>query len=293
MGLMTRTVSRSRPILLAAALLAAAFGPRLAEAQIDTPAASEARAALRDVVAHYGDRAQWDSWSQLLNVPDLRYELRAGEQGEPEVMRLAILELLAGRIPQFSEPAFQRLAKALDVRSQELTWLPAAEWPSACEQAADNYQPVTREAIEAARVIFEQRLDALEQRLPSVRLPESRWAQFLFWAESRAQASPRPGQPPTDAATLNRLETRWTAAPTVWDADQLYDASLAATTYFRLVRSYLVGETQAQHAAAWRELGQLLAALGPQRSDTSNIAAAVALREQLRGSLAADRFDPT
>lgn len=270
-----------RAMLLCAALAATLAGPRTADAQIDTPAASEARAALHAVESEYGNRTQWSQWSRLLNLPDVRYELRAGDRAEPAALSAAILQLLGGRVPQFTEPPFAHLAKTLDVRAQELALIPASDWPSACRGRAEDYEPITPEAVEQARVEFARRLDAFERLLPSIRLPNDAWRAFLYWPETRELATPSKPALTPDAELLDRLETRWTAAPAVWDDDLLFETSLAARTYLRRLRGYLKGETRDQHAAAWNALAELLEPSGPDWRDTSKIAPAVIDRERL------------
>lgn len=274
------TLHVGRTLLLAA--LCAVFGLGRAQAQLDTPAAREARAALRAVENTYGDRTQWSGWSRLLRLPDVRYELRAGERAEDEALRAAIMELLGGRVPEFAEPSFARLARALDVRAQEIVAIRPAEWPSACRTEAENYQPTTREALEQARAALAEQLDRFEQRMPSVRRADSSWAVFLHWPETRALAAPAEPSPAPDGELLDRLETRWAAAPAVWDNDTLFDSSIAARGYIRLLRSYLKGETRQQHAAAWNELAERLVAIAPHEDpDTTEVAAAVVERERL------------
>ncbi len=251
-----------------------------ASGQVDTPAAFEARQALREVRNRYDSHADWNAWAAALNLPDVQYELLAGERGEPEVMSAAVVELLSGRVSEYSEPPFARLAKALDERAQELIVSPQSEWPSECVRLAEEYEPSTVEGLEAAREKWQRQLDQFEQVLPSVRDPDSQWGTFLFWPESRALASPASGVKPV-GELLDRLETRWQSAPAVWDDETLYEASLAARTYIRLLRGYLAGETRQQHAAAWRELGELLVAMATETSDTSRVAAAVSQRERL------------
>src|SRR5690606_12748055 len=116
------------------------------EAQVDTLAAHEARESLREVRSHYGGYAEWNDWAAKLNLPDVQFELFAGERGEADVLQLAVVELLAGRVTQFSEAPFSRLAKALDVRAQELIPLAPAEWPSECVRTAEAYRPVSVES---------------------------------------------------------------------------------------------------------------------------------------------------
>ncbi len=250
------------------------------EAQVDSPAAAEARQALREVRTRYRGYAEWNNWAAMLNLPDVQFELFAGERGEADVLQMAVVELLAGRVPQFSEAPFARLAKALDVRAQELIPLAPAEWPSECVRTAEAYQPVSVESLERARQEFERRLDAFELVFPPVRAAGSQWNKFLFWPESRTLASPTPGPSPS-GEMLDRLEMRWSGAPTVWDEDALFEASLAARTYIRQLRGYLAGETREQYAAAWQELRDLLVTLANDKSETSRIAAAVSQRERL------------
>ncbi len=249
-------------------------------AQVDTPAAAEARRASAPCRERYSGRADWNEWADVLRLADVQYELLAGDRGRAEPLREAIRTLLAVQVREFAEEPFLRLAKALDVRAQELTPIPAAEWPSACDERAEHYTEPSVEDLEAARLAFQRRLDALAAWMPALGQPGSRWAQFLFWDESRDLASRMPKATP-DAKLLDRLEVRWKAAPTVWDEERLFETSLAAQTYIRLLRSFLVGETQAQYAAAWHELGEWLVTLEADRWDTSKVAAAVARRESL------------
>ncbi|MEX0679059.1 MAG: hypothetical protein WD063_18440 [Pirellulales bacterium] len=270
-----------RATLLSAVLIAVLAGSRAADAQIDTPAASEARASLRAVEVAYGNRLEWNQWSRILNLPDVGYELRAGDRAEPAPLRAAILQLLGGQVRQFAEPPFARLAKALDVRAQEITVIPASDWPSACRSQAEGYAPIAPEAVEQARVEFGRLLDGFEKLLPSVRLPNDTWGTFLYWPETRALATPSKPAPAADAQLLDRLETHWAAAPAVWDSDLLFETSLAARSYIRLLRGYLKGETRERHAAAWNELAELISQTGPDSRDASKIAAALVARESL------------
>src|SRR5262249_48441000 len=136
------------------------------------------------------------------------------------------------------------------------------------------------EQLDAARRLFEQRLNALVAWMPALEQKDNTWHKFLFWDESRQLASSQPGPAPTND-TFDRLEMRWAGAPAGWGENRMFETSLAAQNYIRLVRGYLAGESREQHAAAWRELGVLLGSLGPQRSDTSKAAAAVDRRERL------------
>lgn len=266
---------------LCAALVALLSGAHVVHAQIDTPAARESRAALRAVESTYGNRLQWTEWSRLLNVPDVRYELRAGDRAEPAALQAAILQLLGGSVSQFAEPAFARLAKTLDVRAQEVTPIAAADWPSACRQRAEDYTPLTPEMVEQARAALASRMDQFEEYFPAVRQPDGRWHEFLYWGETRALATPTQPAPTPDLESLARLETRWAAAPAVWEDALLFETSVAVRTYIRQLRGYLKGETREQHAAAWNLLAELLVQNEPQGRGTSLIAAAVDGRESL------------
>ena len=267
----------ARSLVAALAILAAGSEAR---GQIDTPAAAEARQALREVRTRYSGKPEWNAWAAALNLPDVQFELLAGDKGEAGVLQLAVVELLSGRVPQFSDPPFARLAKAIDVRAQELVPLTPAEWPSECARQAEAYQPISVEMLELSRRNFEQRLDHFAQVFSDIGVAGSQWNKFLFWPESRELASPTPGPAPT-SELLDRLEIRWAGAPAVWDDEALFEASLAARTYIRQLRGYLAGETRAQYTAAWQELGELLVALASDKSDTSHVAAAVGKRERL------------
>jgi hypothetical protein len=262
------------------ALAVCSFWASAASAQIDTPAAREARAALQAVQDTYGGYAQWKSWSTALNLLDVQCELLAGDRGRPDVMHQAVVTLLSGSIPEFSEPAFLRLAKALDVRLQELAAIPVGEWPSACQQAAANYRPITAETVADALAACRRRLEALANFYSPVRNPGDHWNTFLYWGEIQALANNQPGPAP-DPQVLDRIETRWAAAPTIWDEPRLYEASLSVRILTRLLRGHLVAESAEQHAAVWNELGEMLAGLGENSSQTAAIAAAVNRRESL------------
>ena len=276
----TQSLPLARILSMLLPLLALSITAATAQAQVDTPAAAEARGAFRAVRDQYQTRSDWNEWAAQLNLPDVQFELLAGERGEPQVLRQAVVELLAGRVPQFSEPPFARLAKALDVRAQELAVIPPAEWPSECARIGNLYHPVTVEDLQTARQAWDRHLDAFELVLPSVREEGSQWNKFLFWPESRDLASPTPAPAPSHEL-LDRLEARWAAAPAVWDNEELYETSLAARTYLRMLRSYLVGETAGEYETAWNELSELLTTLAADPSDTSRVAAAVTRRESL------------
>ncbi|REK19510.1 MAG: hypothetical protein DWQ37_00055 [Planctomycetota bacterium] len=254
--------------------------PRTALAQVDTPAAREARAALQAVTDTYSGFSQWQQWSEQLNLPDVQFEVLAGESGNPAVLEAATRELLSGEVPQYTDPAFSRLAKALDVLAQQLRPLPESDWPSACREQAEQYSPVTVESLDAAREAFAERLGAFASWLPSVSEAGSAWNTFLYWDESQGLANGQPAPSPK-AELLDRLETRWASAPSVWDDTRLLDASLAARSYIRLLRAYLKGETAEQHADAWNSLAEKLEALPSDGQNTSEIAAAVNERESL------------
>src|SRR5262245_31883322 len=64
-----------------------------ARAQVDTPAAREARLALRAVREAYAARPEWSQWSRQLNLPDVEYELRAGPAAEAGPLEAAAAQL--------------------------------------------------------------------------------------------------------------------------------------------------------------------------------------------------------
>jgi hypothetical protein len=103
----------------------------------------------------------------------------------------------------------------------------------------------------------------------------------LYWSEIKLLAAPDKPAPAPTAEVLDRLETRWTAAPLVWDDESLFAASLAARKYIPMLRGYLRGETRDEHAMAWNELADLLLQIGSENANTSRIAAAVIGRERL------------
>jgi hypothetical protein len=103
----------------------------------------------------------------------------------------------------------------------------------------------------------------------------------LYWSEIRALAASGKPAPAPGGDLLDRLETRWAAAPLVWDDEALFAASLAARQYIPMLRGYLRGETREEHAAAWNKLADLFLHVDSEDVDTSQIAAAVVARERL------------
>jgi len=271
------TLPRTTPfaVMVVSCLLAST-----ARAQLDTPAASEARSALRAVQSAYQDYEDWIKWQRELNWPDVQYELWAGERGRPGSLEAAVAQLRAGRIPQFADAPFVRLAKALEARATELQPLPSTEWLSSCESAGEAFVPVKAELVETARATCRERLAAFARHYAPVRDPKNTWHQFLYWDEVEYLTARMPGPTPAPAE-LDRIEMRWSNVPTVWRDDLLFEASLAVRHFMRLLRAEMIGETAPQRTAAWTELAQLLTARAMDPNLGAPIAAAIRRRESL------------
>jgi hypothetical protein len=256
---------------------------RAAHGQVDTPAAREARAILRDVADTYGSRPGWSIWSHRLALEDVEYELRMGEHAEPAVMQSTAAQVRAGTRTDFRAPLLQRLADALETRVAELTPIPAEQWSDACDRQAETYTEVTPEAVQGARRELQNRLDPFERLLRSQSNPDDAWQTFLSWPATRALVN----TDVRDPGLLDRLEARWQGAPAVWNAPELIEASLAVQSYIRLYRRYLANESREQYSTAWTELGELLAHAADASSETAaHIAARVNQRERLGQSSA-------
>jgi hypothetical protein len=247
---------------------------------LDTPAAAEARASLNAVEAEYRGYDAWSEWSALLLLPDVQYELRAGERGRYETFEMAVAQLRAGKVPQFAAAEFVRLAKALETRAKELEPLPSTEWLSACASAGEQFVPVTADLVASARDICHDRLAAFARHYPPVNDPKNAWHTFLYWDEVDYLTARMPGPTP-QPADLDRIEMRWANVPFVWHDKVLFEASLAVREFVRLLRAEMVGETAPQRSAAWTELAQLLAARATDPALAAPIAAAVRRRESL------------
>lgn len=259
-----------------AVLIFGLLGNREARAQVDTSAAHDARAAIRDLRRDYRSRPTWSPWASYINLEDLEYELQAGDRAQGAAIELAVARLAEEGLS--SGPVSKRLATALATRAQEVAPIPADQWPAECYRQAEQYASITPDAVQKARVTLQDRLIALERRLPALRRPADPWSKYLFWPETRALV--RNDTP--DPALLDRLESRWHAAIGAWDAYEMVEASLAVRLYIGLFRGYLAHESQEQHAAAWNELGGLLESYAQApASDTSGIAAAINGRERL------------
>jgi hypothetical protein len=245
---------RLRRLLIVAVSLLCQGATGIAHAQVDTPAAREARAALAAVQRIYGSSAAWAPWLRRLGVEDVGYELRAGDRAELGPIQWAAGQLRSGGTSYFRAPAFRRLAVALARRAEELAPVPPGQWSQECYRRAKSYAPVTPRAVQAGRQQLLDRMNELEQRLPTLRNPKDAWRQFVSWHATKALVY----SDTRDPGLLDRLEARWQGAPQVWGAPELVEASLAVQSYIRLYRGYLANETQARYAAAWDELGKLL-----------------------------------
>ena len=223
-------------------------------AQVDTPAAREARAALNELHRTYAGQSAWRTWSGQLGLEDVEQELQAGENAEPAVFARAAEQLSRATVPQFRQPAFRRLASALAAREKELAAIPPERWHDTCIEAAERYSPIDGQTIESARKPVVFWLDALERSRPELHRATKAWSKFLFLPETRPVLTSYP----MDPSELDRLETRWHNALTVWGNDRLVEASLAVQSYIRLLRGYLAHESPEQHVAAWHELADLL-----------------------------------
>lgn len=225
-----------------------------ASAQVDTPAAREARAALRLATRNNASRAGGTELSYRLALADVAYELRMADRADPAVLAATVEKLRAGAQTDFSDPIYQQLAGALARRISELRSVPRDRWPAACGEQSQKYAKVTAAEVKTAREALLVRLDALQRVLPSVSTSGDSWNEFLFWSETHDLVF----KDTRDLALLERLESRWQGAPLVWDAPELLEASLAVQSYIPLYRAWLAKETPETRVAAWTELGELL-----------------------------------
>jgi hypothetical protein len=249
-----------------------------AAAQVDTPSAAAARKALRNIVDTYSTRPGWATWSHRLALRDVEYELRLGDRSEPEVFAATARRIRAGANSDFRAAPLQRLADALEMRVTELEPIPIDEWPAECQRSAENYAPITPEAVQAARQELLDRLDALERRLPTLANPKDPWRYFLSYPAARDLVY----TDIRDARALDRLETRWQGATSVWDGPEMIEASLAVQAYVRLYRGYLANESEQEHVAAWTALAEQLARMASSEGGGADrIAALVGQRERL------------
>ena len=263
-----------RRLALLAMVILATASHRSAFAQVDSPAAQDARAAIRALYKSHGAKPDWARWTRQLNLDDVEYELRAGDCAEPGPLAAAAEQIHGQRAKEngakeFATPDFVRLATDLETRAAELADVAPSQWAAECRRRADDYAPVTPEAIEGAKATLKTRLDALERRLPAVRTKDSEWAKFLFWPETLELLTAEKH----DGATLDRLETRWRGMLSVWEVSESIEASLAVQSTIRLIRAYQAAETKEAHAAAWNALAALAERSPP--ADPAELAAAV------------------
>ncbi|MEX2112637.1 MAG: hypothetical protein WD845_05590, partial [Pirellulales bacterium] len=247
--------TRRRPWIAIASLLCLALGlTSTAQAQVDTPAAREAREALRAVATNRQELASWNNLAYRLGLADAQYELRLGGRAEPNVLAATAKAIRAGAQGELADPAFQKLAEALERRASELQPVAADAWSAECARQANQHATVTPAAVQAARRELLARLEPLERIVPTIGAPGDTWGDFLSWAATRDLVF----KDTRDLALLDRLEARWQGAPLVWDAPELVEASLAVQSYIPRYRAFLANETAEERAAAWNELGKLL-----------------------------------
>ena len=106
------------------------LGTHTTQAQLETQAAHDTRAALRNVEQTYGSRAGWGAWSRWLAFEDIESELRLGDRARGGVMQSTAARLRTGAATNFRPAALQQLAEALERRAAELAQVPAAQWPA-------------------------------------------------------------------------------------------------------------------------------------------------------------------
>jgi hypothetical protein len=270
------TLRADCPGVALAVLVVMLLASRETLAQVDTPSAHDARKALHELRTDYRARPTWGPWARFINVEDIACELQAGDRAQAAALDVAATHLREDG--QSTGPVSKRLAVALEARARELISIPAAQWPAECYRQAQHFEPATPTTVQKARQSLQDALHELERTLPALRRSNDGWARYLFWPETRSLVT----SDSPDRGLLDRLEARWQAAISAWDSYELVEASFAVRSYIRLFRGYLANETQAQHAAAWDELGKLLESReqSPQ-ADTSRIAAAVNRRERL------------
>ena len=260
------------------ALVVALLSGAAAYAQVDTSAAREARAALRELQSTYGRFPAWQPWLRQPAIQAIEYELQIGDRAEPRALVEVAEQLRKGRESFFKHEMFQRLARALETRADELAPVPESDWSAACRNAAEHQSIVEPADLKRAQPALAERLDALERRLPRLRTAGDEWREFLYWPETRWLAT----SDAIDATTLDRLEIRWCGAPTLWADARLVEASLAVQSYIRLLRAHLTHEPQETHRAAWIELADLIAARGESSAGgAERIAQALTARERL------------
>ncbi len=129
---LTRCVDAARVVALTVALALGAPNAHIAEGQVDTPAAREARAILAEVQRTYGSSSELAPWQRKLALKDVSFELRAGDRAEHVPLEWAAARLRSGVASTFRDPVFQRLAGALEKRAVEIAPILASKWPAEC-----------------------------------------------------------------------------------------------------------------------------------------------------------------
>ncbi|MGD9721283.1 MAG: hypothetical protein AB7O59_08745 [Pirellulales bacterium] len=249
-----------------------------AHAQFDSPAAREARSALREVRARFGSVRGWATWSQRLALEDIEYELQLGDRAEPTLFQSTAEKIRAGAKTDFRATSLQKLAGALEKRAAELQPISPDGWQAECARLAETPQAVGARDVQAARVELLARLNDVEQLYPAIARQGDAWRAFLYWPQTRNLVY----TDAREADLLDKLDARWQGAPSVWDVPQMVEASLAVQSYLRLYRRYLANESAEQHRTAWNDLGQLLAGELAQGAETAaRIAELIHLRERL------------
>jgi hypothetical protein len=250
----------------------------VAHAQVDTPAAREARSIIRELRGSYGTQSAWRNLAIQASLDEVEFELRAGDRAQRAALDKAIAVLRSANSPQLRSASLARLPVVLEARANQLAAIPRELWAQACRDNAERYVAIRPDFMARERNSLAVQLNGFQRRLPSIARPGDAWNAFLMWTETQWL----PGASAIDPGTLDQIEARWRCAPWVWDAPELLEASLAVQSYVRLLRGYLSGESADDHRAAWLDIARLADASGPTTQDQlTALTSAVIARERL------------
>ncbi|HTN74136.1 MAG TPA: hypothetical protein VL096_02775 [Pirellulaceae bacterium] len=224
--------------------------------ELDSPTVLRARQELHATRQALGNQSRAVELANQLALDDLQRALYAEIETYPDLLQQTIAKLKSTAQPELRRAEWQRLATTLEALVMEQQGYTREHWPVLCDEAAKKHQPISPQQFAARQVELRAELERFDRRLRGFGALQAKWNDFLYWPETLALAS----ETDFDPSKLDRLETRWTNAPLVWNDRELQDLARAVRSFARFARAFHVAETADQQAAAWKEIATLVQA---------------------------------
>ena len=149
------------------------------------------------------------------------------------------------------------------------------ELAALCRREAERFAPVSREKVNAAREDLRARLNDFYRLLTKDVKANAIWPEYLHWTETLQLLDASAAD---DAA--DRMQWRWQTGALVWPAPEVAAVAAALQRHVAMLRTSAAHESAEQHAAAWNQLADLIAASKGDQAGLNRIAEAVVARER-------------